>query len=526
MSPADDWRRRHPNKMTVPAFDWISWHARFQPAAVALVDIHSQRQFSYSAFDERITRLAHFLNARGVRQGDRLAVLAYNSSDVLEIQFAAARLGAIFLPLNWRLAEPELTYILADATPTVLFHSREFTPVARSLATKLGIDVVIDLADGGDSAYEQGLAAAATTPFLAPEQTHEDTWAILYTSGTTGHPKGARITHGMAFYNAVNNAVASQLNRRSRALVFLPLFHIVALHLQADAAFHIGAAVVLVRQFDAGQFLRHLSNPELGITHTFGVPTNFLLASQHPDFAAARLDHLVSLGVGGASPSVALLETYAAKGARLIQSWVMTETTSGATWLSEDHSLRKIGSCGRPVLHTRLRIVDSEGQDVARGAVGELLIKGPTVTPGYWNNPEATAKAFFANGWFRTGDAAREDEEGFYYIVDRWKDMYISGGENVYPLEVENVIYQLPEVAEVAVIGVADPRWGEVGKAVIVLRSGALLDAVQVKRHVRANLAGYKTPVYVEFTESLPHNATGKLTKHLIASAKAAPSLA
>jgi len=279
--------------------------------------------------------------------------------------------------------------------------------------------------------------------------------------------------------------------------------------------FHLGAPVTIMRQFDPQQALDLLSNPASGITHVFGVPTNFLFISQLPGFEQARFDHLVSVGIGGAASPIALLQLYADKGVLFQQGWGMTETCTIGTLLSKDRALDKIGSSGQQVLHADLRIVDDQGRDLPANQTGELLIKGPTITPGYWRRPEAN-KTTLVDGWLHTGDAAYVDDEGFYYIVDRWKDMFISGGENVYPAEVEDALYRLPQVAEAAVIGIADAKWGEVGRAFIVLKEGAKITDEDVLEHCARNLARFKIPKTIRFVKELPHNATGKVTKHAL----------
>lgn len=305
----------------------------------------------------------------------------------------------------------------------------------------------------------------------------------------------------------------TQLTSSSTGLTYLPQFHVGGICLYAIPLFHLGGAVMVMRQFDPQACFDLLSRPESGVTHTFGVPTNFLMMSQLPEFESARFDHLVSVGIGGAPSPVALLRRYAEKGVLFQQGWGMTETCTIGTLLSKARALDKIGSSGQQIAHGDLKIVDPQGQTLPAGQVGELLMKGPTITPGYWRRPEVNQTAL-ADGWLRTGDAAYVDEEGFYFIVDRYKDMYISGGENVYPAEVEDVIYQLPGIAEAAVIGVADERWGEVGRAFIVLKPDALLSEDAIVEHCTRNLARYKVPRSIRFMRELPHNATGKVTKH------------
>ncbi|CAN5768190.1 long-chain fatty acid--CoA ligase [soil metagenome] len=498
----------------IPAEDWIAHHARFAPQTEAVHDLASGRRFTYAQFDERITRAALWLRqAFAIERGDRVAVLSMNDSDVFELQFACRRLGAIFLPLNWRLAVPELEFIAKDSGPVVLIHGEEFAEAALTVAKLAGIRHTADLANGKPSAYEAGLAAATGT-LDPPVLDLADVWTLMYTSGTTGRPKGAQITYQMCLFNSIHCAMTVGLTATSKNLVLLPTFHTGGLNVYANPAFHGGGCNVVMRSFEPGLLLRVLGDRELGLTHVLGVPTNFLMLAQQPGFADADFSHIPLFGIGGASAPLALLEAYGRKGIALQQCWGMTETGPIGLMLSGAVALDKIGSSGRPPMYVRLKICDPDGNEVKQGETGELMIRGPNVTPGYWNRPEANATAFTADGWFHTGDAARQDAEGYYYIVDRWKDMFISGGENVYPVEVENAIYQLDGVLETAVVGVAHEKWGEVGRAFVVLKDGANLDEAAVIEHCGSQLARYKVPKDVRFIEGLPHNATGKILKH------------
>ena len=497
----------------IAAADWISHHARYTPAAEAARDVSSGRRFTYAEFDQRVTRAALWLEASfGIARGDRVAVLSLNDTDVFELQFACRRLGAIFVPLNWRLAVPELDFICRDATPKVLLHGGEFSSVARELIRLASVPKAASLANGGPSDYESGLAAAEGE-LASPPLDLDDTWTIMYTSGTSGRPKGAQITYGMCAFNALHCAGMVGLTAASNNLVVLPTFHTGGLNVYANPTFHAGGSNVVMRSFDPIQFLGLLTDRALGLTHLMGVPANFAMLAQQAGFATADLSHIQCIGIGGSAAPVALIEAYGARGIRLRQGWGMTETGPVGLLLSGEMALEKAGSCGLPPLYAQLKICDSEGREVKRGDTGELLIKGPNVIRGYWNLPEADLEAFTSDGWLRSGDAARQDEDGYYFIVDRWKDMFISGGENVYPAEVENVIFQLDGVLENAVVGVPHAKWGEVGRAFVVLKPGSSLDATAILDHCRDRLARYKIPLEVRLLESLPHNGTGKIAK-------------
>ena len=322
------------------------------------------------------------------------------------------------------------------------------------------------------------------------------------------------ITYSMCVFNSIHCNMAVELTQRSKNLIFLPTFHTAGLNVYANPIFHIGGANVVMRVFDPDQFCALLSDKEICITHALGVPTNFLMLAQTAGFASADFSNLVCLSVGGAAAPLALIEEFGAKGIKLQQGWGMTETGPLGLLLSGDKALEKVGSSGLPPLYTELRIVDDDGSDTPQGQTGELLIRGPNVQPGYWNRPDLNTEIFTEDGFFYTGDAARQDADGYYYIVDRYKDMFISGGENVYPVEVENVIFQLDGVLENAVIGVPNEKWGEIGRAYVVLKEGANLDDQAIIDHCQSQLARYKVPKEVRMMEELPHNATGKVLKH------------
>jgi fatty-acyl-CoA synthase len=500
--------------MPVRHDDWIAHHAMRRPEAPAAVDLATGRRLTYGAFDRRIAAFAgHLRDVCGVGPGARVAVLAQNTTDTFEIQFACFRLGAVFVPLNWRLALAELHGIVADCSPSALVHDAELAGPAEELAGRHAIAHPL-LRGEGESPYERAVAGGRLLE--APHRaTHDDACTILYTSGTTGVPKGAVSTYGTLFWNAVNCTGVAALSPGTVLLCALPLFHTAGLNLFANPTFHAGGAVLVMRRFDPGVALRLLSDPALGATHLHGAPPLYQAMAAHPSFGAADLSRLLGAFVGAAPVPPALLDAWRRKGVALRQGYGMTETGPLVLNLEAADAIRKAGSAGKPVMHVEVRVAaDADGRrDAAAGEVGELWVRGPAVSPGYWNRPEATREAFTDGGWLRTGDAVRVDGEGFFTVVDRWKDMYISGGENVYPAEVENVLYRHPAVAEAAVIGVPDPTWGEVGRAVVVPRPGEAPAEAELLAHCAAGLARYKVPRSVVFAEALPRNATGKVHK-------------
>jgi len=495
-----------------PGHDWILHHANTTPDRLAQECLYSGRRFSYAEMNERVARLSwHLQESIGVSHGDRIASLCHNSTDCNELIFAAQRIGAVYVPLNWRLALRELEYMVADARPKVLVYSQDFAATATQLNIRCGMTSVISKGDGDDSDYERAIFGSRPrwTPVGVSD---DDTWILMYTSGTTGRPRGVMLTHRAQRYSCLNATASAVLTHRSKWLVFLPQFHIGGTCAFALPVMHLGGSIVVMRNFDARRCLQLLTDKATGITHTLGVPTNFQLISQLPEFRDAKFGHLQNVIIGGAPSPMSLLELYAERGLLFQHAFGMTETCGVVIALDQDRALDRIGSVGKPSMYVQLRVVDRDFRDVAAGETGELCVRGPAVANRYWGNAEGGAGAT-VEGWLRTGDAARVDADGFYYIVDRWKDMYISGGENVYPAEVEQVIYELDGVAECAVVGIADERWGEVGRAFVVKVADSALCVRGVMDHCRRNLASFKVPKSVLFVDELPHNATGKVVK-------------
>ena len=497
----------------VAAYDWIAHHADHRPTKEAIRDLGTDRTFTYADLDRRVDAMAVYLDSIGIRRGDRIGVLAHNGVEYFDIQFACARTGAICVLLNWRLTVTELEYILNDSSPKLLVHDASFSEAATELQQRCSIDSLLSI-DGGadDSPYEQAIAAFDGQSVDPLALTHDDVVTIMYTSGTTGLPKGAMITHGMNFWNCVNLGIPGGVGLDTVHLNVLPLFHTGGLNCYSNPVLHAGGTVVILRAFDPGESLRVLGDPAQGITHFFAVPAPYQFMMLHPDFESTDLSRLRVAGVGGAPCALTIMERWTERGVSLVQGFGMTETSPASIFLDPGDALRKIGSTGKVLLHTEARIVNDDGDDCGPDEIGELWVAGPNITPGYWNKPEATASAFEGR-WLKTGDAARMDDEGFIYIVDRWKDMYISGGENVYPAEVENVLYQLPGVAEAAVIGVPSERWGEVGLAVIALTPGGEIDRAAMQEFCAERLAKFKVPSDVAIVDALPRNATGKVLK-------------
>ena len=494
------------------SLDWLAHHARVRPAKSAVIDLGSGRRLTYAEIESRTSRLATAL-ARDfeVGPGDRVTVLSKNISNMFEVQFACWKLGAIFVPVNWRLTVPELKYIVDDCAPRVILSGDEFAGQVAALAQVPHRVLWADRV-GDDDQYENLLASVTAIDYSAHDNTLDTVLSIMYTSGTTGSPKGVIITHGMTVWNVLNQTELFRTGSTMVNLVVLPLFHTGGMNCFANPAFHYGGTNVVMGAFNAEFALELLTDPAIGISHLQSVPANYLFMSQTAGFADATFPTIVAAGVGGSPAPHALLDAWIDKGVHLQQAFGMTETGSMVMALPREDARRKIGSSGLPFLHNQVRVVDPGGAEVARGEVGELWMKGPNMTPGYWNLPAATAAAV-TDGWLHSGDAVRQDDEGYFYVVDRLKDIYISGGENVSPAEVENVIHQITAVAEVAVIGVPHERWQEVGRAFIVRRPETSLTEQDVLEHCSSRLAKFKIPASVVFMDQLPHNATGKILK-------------
>jgi fatty-acyl-CoA synthase len=495
-------------------FDWIERHAERTPHKLALVDAHSGCSFTYAQFNERANRLAsYFRDTLGLKQGDRVSILGQNSSDYYEVLFACGKMGAILNTLNWRLAVPELEFILTDCAPRVLIYEDMFAETVDTLKPLVECEHYIAMgktAPARGVIYENALSQGSEAGVPLPQLAYTDTWAILYTSGTTGQPKGAQVTYGNFFYNAVGMGAAIDLTSEDVNLNVLPTFHAGGLGLYAGPIFHAGGTLVVMRAFEPGEFLRLIG--EWQVTKLLLVPSIYLMLAQYPDLEQHDLSSVCHWGSGGSALPPALVQEYADRGIIIQQGFGMTETGPTVFIIDKENALRKAGSVGKPILHTDVCIMDRNGKLLGPNEVGELCIRGGNVITGYWRRPEATSEAI-VDGWLHSGDAATYDEEGFYYIVDRWKDMFISGGENVYPAEVENVIYQHPSVSEVAVIGVPHPKWQEVGRAIVVPKLGHPLTEGEIIGFCRGKLAGYKIPKTAVFVEALPRTAAGKVLK-------------
>jgi fatty-acyl-CoA synthase len=437
-----------------------------------------------------------------VRRGDRVAFLGPNHPAYLEALFAAGRIGAVFVPLNTRLTTPELRHQIADSGSGLLVTVRS--------AQGAEFADAVEVLDAEGEEYERMLAAAV------PERRDElvgpdDLCLIMYTSGTTGRPKGAMLTHGNMTWNCVNVLVDVDVRSDEVTLVSAPLFHTAALNMTCLPTLLKSGTVVLESGFDPARTLELVERHR--ITCLFGVPAMYDAVAAEPGWASADLSSLRNLLCGGAPVPARTIRRYLDRGLAFVQGYGMTESSPGVLLLDRHDALTHAGTAGVPHFFTDVRLVDPVGEPVGVGEPGEVLVSGPHVTPGYWERPEESAAAFRDGHWFRSGDLATVDAEGYIQLVDRLKDMFISGGENVYPAEVEDALLEHPAVAECAVFGVPDEKWGEVGRAVVVLRPGAEASAEELTAHLDGRLARYKIPKSVLFAGSLPRSGAGKLLK-------------
>jgi fatty-acyl-CoA synthase len=496
--------------------DLLSKRAHLTPDRVALVELASGNSFTYRELNERANRLANMMHDwMGIRKGDRVSILAHNSVVYMDLFFGLAKIGAIFAPLNWRLAPRELAYIVNDSSPEVLICGPEFADRWAEFKADVQVGKVLALENAEIpevQSYEKLLAQFPADEPESPELDGEDTYAILYTSGTTGKPKGAMIPHRQVLWNCINTVISWGLTENDRSPVFTPLFHAGGLFAFLTPLFYAGGRILLSRTFDLEETLQAIVNEHC--TVILGVPTIFKMWMKSPGFAEADFNHVRFFISGGAPLDVTLVNDWLeAKGGVFRQGYGLTEVGANCFSMTDEEAFKKIGSVGKPIFHSRMRLVDENGFDVPTGEAGELIISGPHVCTGYWRNPTATGEAF-RDGWFHTGDIARMDADGFFYIAGRFKDMIISGGENVYAAEVEAVLCEHPAVAEAALIGVQDEKWGEVGLMVVVLEEGASIQPQALQAFCAERLARYKVPKQIVFTDALPYSPYGKVMKN------------
>ena len=489
--------------------DWLTKRERYTPQKEAVVDTVNRVRYTYSQLNERANRLASYLQrTHDLQAGDRLAVVSKNSIEYLILFFACAKLGIIMVPLNYRMPKAGLKELVADCNPHLLVCSDEYKPTAEEINNELNTVGLLSL-DGG----ENSIAEILDTPVNAPiiyEAKPDDIAMILYTSGTTGKSKGAMISWRQIHWNSMNTEISLELTGSDSSFVNTPFYHTGGWHVLLTPLIHHGGKLVLQSEFDAEACNRLIEEEKISIL--FGIPTMLRMMMEEPNFEEADFSSLRFAICGGESCPIPIINRYKDKNVPIRQGYGLTEAGPNCYSLPAEDAIRKKGSVGFPNFHIGVKIVDDENTEVKQGEVGELLMKGPHVFEGYWKNPEATAQTL-DGGWVHTGDLFRCDEDGYYYMVGRKKEMYISGGENVYPVQVEKVIYKHPSVAQVAVIGVPDEQWGETGCAFVVLREGESLDTEELKSYCREYLAGYQCPGHIIFKEELPVGDSNKIQK-------------
>ncbi len=486
-------------------FDWSAKWRLYSPRQLAVKEALSSRQMTYAELDAAACRVALALTSRGINRGDRLAILAEFSLEYIVLFAAAQKTGIVLVPLNYRLASREIDYLLGDAAPALLLFSPKFKTLLEEAPQAQGIGW---WAFGEISKIMAN--AALSVDFSSVALSEDDPIFILYTSGTTGFPKGALYTHKMLVWNSLNTALRLQISCNDRTLMCMPPFHTGGWNVLTTPFLHFGASIILLPHFEPDLVMSLLEKEQINVFMV--VPTMIKMLSECETFNSTDLSHLRYFIVGGEALPIPVIEAWNKKGVPIRQGYGLTEVGPNVTSLPQEDAIRKIGSIGFPNFYLETQLVDADGSIVSGAGTGELWLKGNVVTPGYWNQPEATAKAITA-GWFHTGDLLRRDEEGYLYVVDRLKNMFISGGENVYPAEIEKYLLTHPAISEAVVIGVADEKWGEVGKAFIVLKKEATLTADQLKAYCIGELAKFKVPKSFVFVDEIPKNDSGKLDR-------------
>lgn len=491
--------------------EWFRRRAARAPERSALS--FKGQTWSYGEMQHEIERLSTVFASRGIGKGDRIAYLGLNNPVTLFAGFAAARVGAILVPLNFRLAVAELVAIIEDAGAAAVIADAHYARALSSAQNQLPCEHFFTFGDDCDGWLRlEPLLSAVGAIVPALDCMPDDIVTLMYTSGTTGVPKGVMISHRNIWVNNMNWVLTSDFTSKDVTVVCAPLFHVGGLCVVLLVTLFVGGHLVLQESFDPALYLRDME--EYRATVSFAVPAMLLFSSQHDDFAQADLSAMRLIVAGGAPVPEPLLKTYAARSIPISQCYGMTEATAGLTFLETERGQSKLGSCGRAGPLNEVKLIDASGARITEpGVKGELCARGGNITCGYWNQPDATKAALDAEGWYRTGDGAYFDSEGFYYICDRIKDMIISGGENIYPAEIEGLLYEHADIAEVAVIGAPDEKWGEKVVVVAALQPGATLDLTSVVAFLAPRLARYKLPKVLELVDALPRNANGKVVK-------------
>ena len=487
---------------------WPRRRAMLSPDRVALV--FEGTELTFAQFADRVESLSAWLAYQGVHAGDRVAYWGANNVALLETLFATTRIGAICVLVNARLAPAEAEYILQDSGAALLFFGQEQAEAARMITERIPARLLVDVdGTGAGTPYGQ-MPEEEARPVPEACCGLDDPAVLMYTSGTTGRPKGAVLTHGNLFFNDINVLIENDIRPDEVCLAAAPLFHIAGLNGLVLPTFLKGGTIEVHRRVEPEAIFSAIQ--DRGVTSLFAVPAMLDALAHHRLFSQTDLSSLRTIVVGGAPVPERILRAWAERGVAVQQGYGLTETAPAVLKLAAEDGIRKAGSAGKPQFLVDVRLIAPNGEPAPPGEIGEIQTVGPNVIREYWQRPEATGAAF-ADGWFRTGDAAVRDEEGYYWIRDRYKDMYVSGGENVYPAEVESALLNVPGVAEAAVVGVPDEQWGEVGKAFIVSEGGVKLTAEDIRAAVAPALSRFKIPKQIEFIEQMPRTSTGKLLK-------------
>lgn len=486
--------------------DWLKRWAKISPNKTALKDLITEKEISYREFFSLSQSLAlAFREQHQLVAGDRVAVMAKNSWVYVILFYALQRLGVIMVPVNFRLTSREVRHILSDSGSVLFIAEDQFlNECGTKQIAMLPFSALLSMVHS---------AGQTETNLQFADVAFEHPCMILYTSGTTGAPKGALITHKMLFWNSVNTSLRLNISESDKHISFLPFFHTGGWNVLLTPFIHRGATTLILEKFDADLILKYSEQERA--TLLFGVPTMMDMMAQSPGFASADLSSVRYAIVGGEPMPVPLIRTWQDKGIAIRQGYGLTEFGPNVFSLNQEDSLRKIGSIGFANFYIQTKVVDDSGREVRPGDVGELLLQGPVCTPGYWNNPAATAETI-KDGWLHTGDLVRYDEDGYFYVSGRKKDMFISGGENVYPPEVEQVLRSHPAVREAAVVGILDPKWGEVGRAFLSVKAESAVSGEEILQYCQSRLAKFKIPKSVVFLPDLPKGDSGKILKRAL----------